>query len=297
MTKINANNLRLLRARRNLTLDALEELSGVNRVTISRIENGSRQNSRRHTLEGLAKALSTDIETLTGPDLNESTPDGPFSGRKSQMNVRMADDARNALALVALRYNVKPAHILHVAPFLFLWAAEESLRRRQRHLDEVASQWDLLGKLAGARHLSPKLQESWEAEDLMAAEEGSIRARDLFGLKIADEHLRDEYEDSEQNPFAWFLASLAADLGDLAEFEHWSPYWDGPGYTLGQDEAERLTGGNAAAAREIVHGYAPLHELTREIREAGPEAIAEWATEAGNKSREAWKGLFDELEI
>ncbi|GFZ98746.1 hypothetical protein GCM10010923_03710 [Blastomonas marina] len=297
MTKINATNLRLLRVRRNLTLDALEELSGVNRVTISRIENGSRQNSRRHTLEGLAKALSTDIETLTGPDLNEGSPDGPFSGRKSQMNVRMADDARNALALVALRYNVKPAHILHVAPFLFLWAAEESLRRRQKHLDEVANQWDLLGKLAGARHLSPKLQESWEADDLMVAEEGSIRARDLFGLKIADEHLREEYEDSEQNPFARFLASLAADLGDLAEFEHWSPYWDGPGYTLGQNEAERLTGGNAAAAGEIVHGYAPLHELPREIREAGPKAIAEWATEAGNKTRETWKGLLDELEI
>lgn len=297
MAAINANNLKLLRLRRKMTLDALELESGVNRVTISRIENGRTSSTRHHTLENLARALGSDVETLTGPDIMDGAEDGPFSGRKSQMNIRMANDARNALTLVAMRYNLKPAHILHIAPFLFLWAAEESLRRRKRHLDEISAKWDALRGQDSPTHLNSRLNVSWEAEDLIVAEDTSIRAKDLFGLRIADEHLPEDYEDSDQNPFARFLAALAEDLGELAEFHYWSPYWEEPGYIVGQDEAEQITGGDRDAAMEIVNGYAPLHELPREVREAGAKAIAAWAIDTGGKTREAWTGLLDEAEV
>lgn len=294
MPSINATNLRLLRDKRNLTLDALEQASGVNRVTISRIENKRIASCRKTTLERLATALATDVDTLTGPDLDGADQLNRY-GRKTQMNVRMADDARNALRLVARRYQVNPSHILHIAPFLFLWAAETSLARRSKALDELCGLWDQLGKGPAARHLNGLISNSWRADEVIDAERASIAARDIFGTTIPDEHLAFTYEDSEQNPMAAFLASLAADFGDQIQFEYWSPGWDQPGYTLGREEAEAMTGGDEQAAHQIVNGYAPLHELPKEIENTGPQAVAAWARATGDAYRKEHFADFEML--
>jgi transcriptional regulator with XRE-family HTH domain len=57
-------NLKRLREKRALSLTDLERISGVNRVTINRIENG-KQKAMPRTIRKLAEALHVKVEELT----------------------------------------------------------------------------------------------------------------------------------------------------------------------------------------------------------------------------------------
>ncbi|HEY0412492.1 MAG TPA: helix-turn-helix transcriptional regulator [Allosphingosinicella sp.] len=293
MPNITASNLRLLRIRKGLTLDKLAEKARVDRGTINRIESGRRRECRRRTLEQLAEALDSDVETLSGPPIDAAAPNEV--SRKSQMNVRMADEARNALSLVAMRYGIKPASILHLAPFLFLWAAEQSLRERRESLERLEEQWAAIGAghKGGFRHLDGCLLYNSRGEEVVQAERSSIAKRDLFGLAIPDEHLEYDYEESEQNPITQFLARLAGGLGGLAQFDYWSPYWDLPGYSLGRDEASALVDGDEDAVHHILAGNVGLHEVPKDIREAGPPSVAAWVKRQGDAYIASLPNLLD----
>jgi len=156
---------------------------------------------------------------------------------------------------------------------------------RREALSEIVSQLEALSALPKPKHLDEAVTHHWRADDALLAEERSIKALDLFGSLVPDEHLSADYEDSEQNPFVCFLKSLADDLGELAEFDYWSTGWDQPGYQLGNAEALTMTGGNEEAARQITAGYAPLHEMSKSLADAQPEAIAAWAINAGKEYR------------
>jgi transcriptional regulator with XRE-family HTH domain len=281
MPAINPRNLRSLRAHKGWSLDELSSRSKVDRGTISRIETGKQKDNRLSTVERLANALETDLETLTGPDM--PSPDRDWeAAAKSQLNIRLGNDARNALLLVAARYNVKPAHILHLAPLLFLWAAEESLRQRTLRLDQLAAQWEAIGSHEPFQHLNAKLTWNWQGEEVMEAERRSIASRDIFGLLIDDDDVGNpRYEESEQNPMVRFLKDLADSMDGLATVEYFSPVWDRPAYTLGREEALALVGSDERAADLIVYGYAPLHELPKTVRDGGVEDVARWAKERG----------------
>lgn len=296
MPTINTHNFRHLLERRKLTLSALDRDTPVSRATLSRIANGHVTDIRESTLERLAGALGTDVETLTGPDIADD-PSDRFFGRKTQMSVRIANDARNALALVARRFGIKPSDIIHIAPFLFVWAAETSLKRRRTDLKEIE---DRIAALAGTRrprHLDEIVTHHWQADDALLSEQRSINALDLFGTTVPDEHRPHDYEDSDENPFAVFLKSLAEELGSLAAFDYWSPRWGQPGYQLGDAEALAMTGGNAEAAHQITNGFAPLHEMPRLIEAGGPESIAEWAIERGKEYVREHFPDFEDLEF
>lgn len=279
MTIINPKNLKVLRERRRLTLDQLSELSGVDRGTINKIERSPAKRRRSLTTSRLASALGVDVDELTGPSLAEG--DGArIYGRKSQYNFQMAEDARNALILVAQHYNVKPTAILHAAPFLFLWAAEASLQRRKQMLDQIHAGLRTLISLEVPPHIGEVLLDNWQGDAALEAERLSIAQRDIFGLTIPDEHLRNplDYDREGDNPMAHFLASLAAQLDpSLARFGSWCPFQDQPDYQLCRGDVETLTGGDDQATREILSGDAPLRTLSRQVRDGGPAAVAAWA--------------------
>ncbi|MCC5610764.1 helix-turn-helix domain-containing protein [Nostoc sp. CHAB 5834] len=281
MTEINAKKLKTLRDKRNLTLDALAQIAKVDRGTISKIETGKRMSPRASTLRNLAAALNVEPTELQGPDLNDPGREPPLAP-KAQMNFKMASDARNALNLTSIRYNVKQSHILHLAPFLFYWAAEQSLKLRQEKLHEINEKLEALSSVCSSKHLSSSITDHWRAEDLLEEERRSIANRDIFGAQLSDDAVRLDYEESEQNPMAQFFASVAESLGENVEFEHWSPHWSHPGYTLGKEEALYLVGGDEDAAHYIVCGTAPLHELPKDVRDQGSSAVAKWATKLGD---------------
>jgi transcriptional regulator with XRE-family HTH domain len=58
------DNLRRLRERRALSLTDLARLSGVNRITIHRVETG-KQKPMPSTIRKLAQAFQIDVEELT----------------------------------------------------------------------------------------------------------------------------------------------------------------------------------------------------------------------------------------
>jgi len=281
MPEINPKTLRVLRERKHFTLDELSTMAKVDRGTISKIENGSRINPRPSTIRKLAEALGVEAQELASADIEE-TERSPLSP-KSQMNIRMGNDTRNALHLTAIRYDVKPSHILHLAPLLFRWAAEMSLQRRRERLAEVTKHLDALSKVEAPQHLTELVSNNWRGDEALFDEERSINKRDLFGLLLNDDSLAEDYEESEQNPMAQFLKSISASLGDDVDFEYWSPHWSQPGYTIGKAEALGLVGGDEGAAHQIVSGYAPLHELPKNVRDQGPDAVAHWALETGKQ--------------
>lgn len=280
MTEINPSALRSLRDRKKLSLDDLAAKAKVDRGTISKIETGKRLNPRATTVRKLADALGVEPDALSSTTYDE-TELSPLSP-KSQMNVRMANDARNALRLTAMRYGVTQSHILHLAPLLFRWAAEQSLEWRRARLSEIEARIDALANAPAPKHLSGSLCDHMNGWEVLEDERRSINRRDLFGVLLKDESLGYNYHEEEQNPMVQFLKTVAETLGDDVDFDHWSPRWGPPDYQLGYQEALELVGGDERAAHKVVSGFAPLHELPKEVREQGAPAVAEWAIETGD---------------
>lgn len=298
MSEINPNALSSLRRRKNLSLDDLAAKSKVDRGTINKIETGKRLSPRASTVSKIAEALGVEPEALYSTDF-DGEAQSPFTP-KSQLNFRMANGARNALHLTAMRYGVNQSHILHLAPLLFRWAAEQSLEWRRERLTEIEAQIAALENAKLPRHLSGVLTDHQRGSDIADDERRSIQRRDLFGQLLDDDSLGYSYEEEEQNPMAQFLKTVASSLGSDVAFDHWSPRWGNPSYEMGMEEALELVGGDDKAANEIVRGYAPLHELPKAVRDKGAAAIAQWAIETGDKELRNlvdFDVLFDGLEV
>ena len=65
-------NLKRIRAERGMSQRRLEELSGVARAVITRLEGGLQDDANLGTLEDLARALDSSVEELIAPQLGES---------------------------------------------------------------------------------------------------------------------------------------------------------------------------------------------------------------------------------
>lgn len=284
MQEINSRNVRKLRVAQSLTLAQLAKISGVNQSTIHKIEAGKRPHPHLSTVKKLADHLGVQPDILMGEDMEDEGNSLEFFLRKSKFTFKMSDAARNSLRLVADRYGCEPEHILHVAPFLFHWAAEASLRERQARLDTINSQLSALETIEVPKHLADFYIEGWRGDDPLDAEQRSISKRDLFGLLSSDEALPADYEPAEDNPWVRFLKSLADQSGGTTEFDYWTPRWNHFAYSVARDDALSLVGGNEEAADHIISGRAQLHELPSAVREAGSHAVEEWAIEAGERA-------------
>ena len=284
MRQVNGNNLRKVRTGRGLTLRQLEEASGITQSTIHQIEKGKRLRPHLSTVKKLADTLGVEPDKLMGEDIEEDKPSSDFFSRRSSYRMKMADDARNALRIVADRYDCEPEHIVDLAPFLFHWAAEASLRERQSRLDAINAKLSELEGVEAPEHLADYYLEGWRGDESLAAEQQSIDKRDLFGLLASSDAQPENYEPSEQNPWVQFLKSLANQSGQTTEFDYWTPRWNHFAYRVATEDVLDLVGGDQAAAEHILSGRARLHELPQRIREAEGEAIAKWAVEAGEQA-------------
>lgn len=280
MTSISPKMLREIRKRRGLSLEELSKNSGVEKGTINRIELGKSRSNRQTTIGRLAKALGVKPHQLTSDDV-EALEQAGRDPQSSQAGIVMSHDARNALTLVAAHYGIKPEDIVHLAPFLFLAVAEQSLTRRRQQVELLQEQWAAIKEASS--HLHPVVLYNGRGEDVLDDELRSIHMRDIFGTKLDAESVPQDYEESEHNPIAVHLAEIAEATGGLVSFEHWSPHWSGPGYTVSSELAAPLVGGDMEAAEQIVRGYAPLHELPKDVRSGGATAVAEWAKQRGDE--------------
>jgi transcriptional regulator with XRE-family HTH domain len=297
MTKIDPQILKRLREAQGWTQEKLAESTQIDKQTISRLERGDQSKTRRRTIEQLAHALNVAPEVLTG---ERPAPEESFDPRL-QLDVQVAAGTSNALTLAALRYHVKTSQIVELAPLLFVWAAEESLRQRREQISAFGEKLDEV-KALGRRlpHLSPP---DWELvrdpEDAVMAEQRSIEKRDLFGrlvdAEIPDRNWGERDFDDLDNPFAVFLKRLVEPFGEVAGFLGWGGQIQ-PFYRICPEEAADLVGGDRDAAADILAGFVDLSEIPREYREAGmAEERAEWvrSTAAERRERFIQSGIGD----
>ena len=275
MKKIEPVVIKKLREAKGWTQEELAEktkldgLPKIDKQTISRLERGERSRARERTIRQLARALAVEPEVLTGEKPAPEAQSEPSVWlRRSQLNVRVGTAPRNALSLVARRYRVEPAQIIELAPFLFLWAAEESLRQRKQQIADVERACEAARSAEGQIQHMP-IPNFIYSEEKIAAESAYIEQRDLFGSSISESNYI-------LNPFALFLSRLVAPFAAVASFEEWSGDFT-PGYRICPDEAAELVGGDVDRAEEILGGLVALYEMPKDLRHLSlTKERAEW---------------------
>lgn len=252
MPKVSSFVLRRLRTKKKLSLERLAEMSKVDRQTLHRLEHDKQSENRAHTIRQIAHALDVEEGILTG-DLPFPEPQAQYDVTLSRMNIKISTLARNALYLVADRYDVGQSRIVELAPFLFCWAAEASLRQRRNRLEQADSN---------------------RSEEMFEEELDSISCRDLFGEAVSD------------NPFEAFLRNLAADIGEDATLDVFS-FWDYAEYRICVEDAALVADGDSDLTEEILSGRVALHEMPKELRESGMcKERAKWARDKADEYRQ-----------
>jgi len=172
---------------------------------------------------------------------------------------------------------------MELAPLLFCWAAEMSLRQRQDRLRQLEQACENARAL---EHEMPHLPvpNFTYSEEKIAAESESIDAHDIFGLRIEPDgfFLYDSFgsyykNEGTKNPFAKFLAEQIGDLGDVATFEDFSSV-DFPNYRVCPEEASQLVGGDKERVTDIFEGRVGLSEMPKKLQDHSTTAKerAEW---------------------
>ena len=281
MTRINPETLKSARENKGWSLDDLARRSGIDKQSIHRIEKGEKKRNRIDVIEKLARALGLTADDLTNVTSNLPKADGAErnDATESQLNLRISDQCRNALTLTSFRYRLAQSEIVEIAPLLFCWVAEASLKRRRERLDAI-SRNDAERAALSAPHLHGRAFDNYKAENTLHAELESINARDVFGKKIDgdgfESFLAESYDEKKENPFAQFLSEIAGEFGEVAEFEGWDPDYS-PEYQVCAAEALGLLGDDKAAADIVLRGAVSLHQMPDDLKKKGAGADrAKW---------------------
>jgi transcriptional regulator with XRE-family HTH domain len=278
MAKIVPFVLKTLRKRKGLSQERLAELAKLNKQTIHRLENddAGQEATRGSTVAELAKVLRTEEGVLTGerPLPDPQDVDGLYPDM-TKLNFEISTGARNALYLMAERYSIPQAFIVEVAPYLFAWAAEASLRQRRERLDRMEA---ALIVLKDADEALDHLQRTGfeTLKDKIEQEKTAIGRHDIWGMGT-EYH---QYSDDKlfDNPFGVFVDGLAEEIGDGTVMEQF-PWDDWPIYRLCPKQVERFIG-ESELADAILRGEIALHQMPKELREGGAETKnkrREWA--------------------
>lgn len=267
MAKVNPFILQTLRRRKNWSQDRLAEMAKVNKQTISRIERGEPENTRENTINQLAHALGVEPGELTREALTREGNQSEPMKRKRQSSFGVSDAANNFLYLISERYFIRPWQVMELAPLLFCWAAEMSLRERRERLNKLEEACSTARTLEEEMPHLPSPNFSY-SEEKIAAESRSIDAHDIFGMCFSDDDFSDgpshSLGDDVDNPFAIFLAKMAEDIGDVARFEGFSPI-DYPGFDVCRNEALEMVGGDETLAGRILSGVVDLYEMPKDL--------------------------------
>lgn len=284
MPRINPLRLRHYRAKQNLSQEDLAGQSGIDKGTIFRIEAGKTKRNGARVVDALAKALRVEAAQLTAPDMKGIDAPTEEFFPKTQLNMRVTAEVRNALALVSLRYGVKPTEVIEFAPFLFHLAASESLKDRATRLADLQTARAGVEAFSGRfKHITERLVSDWDAENLEGMEARSIATRDLRGDRLddGDSHIDSrplDYEDDETNPFVVHLRERleAVQPGAADRLEGWYSY-AGVRYEICREQALEWFGGDEDAADDFVAGRYSISDMPREIRAAEPAERVNWA--------------------
>ena len=308
MSGIDPIVLRSQREKAQMSMAELAERSGVNKTTIARIERGEIRRNRSHTIKQLCKALKLEPDQLAGlTPIEQPEVQSLLERRKSQLNARVSHSCRNALALVAKRYEVGAAQIIEFAPLLFHIVASESLRERDLRISEMRRAREVVESLgSNFPHLSGRFANDWTADEIDSREERSIQGKDILARLLEEgdplgETYPWDYDDEEQNPFIDFLRRRLTGAQPFSEPTDNVDGWSGrrsPGYAICRAEALEYFGGDEKAADALVEGTFAITEIPKELRESDDETErAAWARARAEQALAEFADLLAGLEI
>jgi transcriptional regulator with XRE-family HTH domain len=281
MKKINPFVLKRLRNQKGWSQEKLGEIAKIDKQTIWRIEAGKADAARPETVRRLARAFSVEEAVLTG---DASVPENASERERPKLpRLPIDSGVPNALYLIMERYKVPAWQVLELAPFLFCWAAEASLRQRRDRISQFKRMCEI------ARNLAREIEHldcgPGDVDEVIAAEMASIERRDLFAFDISME-TPELYTVSDEllgNPFASFLNGLAAEFEDVMELEQ-CPWEEPPIYRVCLQEAKELAGDDSELVDAIFDAHLTLFEMPKEFR-YNPEAQAKWIRERAEEYR------------
>ncbi|UVO53365.1 helix-turn-helix transcriptional regulator [Sphingomonas sp. SUN039] len=286
MARINPILLRYYREKQNLSQEDLSRRSHVDKGTIFRIEAGRMKRNSQRVITDLAKELKIDGDKLTASEAEGlPAPDENLLSPKSQLNVRVAPEIRNALFLVGERYGVSALDVIEFAPLLFHLAASESLKARTDRLSALRSARETVSAFSGRfKHLTERLLHDWQAEEVEVLEERSITRRDLRGSTIDQvDCITDarplEYDEDEASPFVVHLRERLATVQADSQTDRLEGWYDSGGirYEICREQASEWFGGDEDAADSLVSGRFSITDVPKEIRAGGTEERVAWA--------------------
>lgn len=292
--EINPSRLVALRSKQGFSQKQLAGKIKVDKGTISRWERGEVTRLRADKLGMLCKTLHTsETELCTEGPLPERATEQEVAPR-GQVNLMMDTACRNALGLVALRYGITRQQIVEVAPLLFFVVAEESLSHRRQALQRLRDQMDQALEVC-ASHLKYQIRgiDNGHDEELLADEDASIAARDLFASKVGG------WRDSRaaENPFAQYLSRRLAETGATPNpVVSWEA-GESPSFTIGLEEAEMLLGADKDACSTVLTGKVALSEMPADVRRDSAESRARWVRDQGNLNDRELRELFQSLDL
>jgi transcriptional regulator with XRE-family HTH domain len=269
MAKLNPMILKALRLRKGWSQERLAEMAKINKQTISRIERRSEPcQTRENTLKRLALALSVEPAELMRDALASEGQSSELPKRRRQSGFGVSRTANNFLFLISERYFVRPWQVMELAPLLFCWAAEMSLRERRHRLNKLEEACKTARALEKEMPHLPAASFMYSDEKI-AAESRSIEAHDIFGLCFGDDDFSDglvhSFGDDVDNPFAVFLAKLAEEMGEMASFEGFSPI-DYPVFEVCRDQARGMVNGDKTLAERILSGIVDLYDMPKDLQ-------------------------------
>ena len=302
---VDPQRIKALRKGKSMSRVKLAERSKVSLRQIARIESSATR-VRRTTLNRLAKALGTDLETLTGEDpINPEPPVPP----KVRIGVKTHPQLSLAYDLVCHRYGLSRNDIFESAPLLFTLLAEASLAWRRQCLKEVEEAKDRMVGLAKTSQLY-FAKYVLDLESGIEMERESICEADLVGDKIRADGDHMTFCDwlYEVAPFADYLCKLANDLeiSGKVDFPLAAPFsatvgWGIKSYQVCRNELEEITGKSEGACSALVHGDVKLSDIPKELM--APEAKEQrtaWLerreSEQHKQQREEFNQLSKEFE-
>ncbi len=217
-----------LRIQQKLTRNEIEERVGqggaeLNAQTLKRIEGKGEAPHRlsKRAADGLARVLGVEVGVLTGDRLVESAQ--LAHALWPDLKLALPRKLHNVLALTSYLYGVSPDMVIGNGLLLFIVASERSLGARRRALEQmreamhaVTGSWTDLPHLGWHDVRSVGADEVGRpAEEILAAEEDSVAARDIQGERTRD-LWPSEYEEEVgrgRSPFTDFLEQEASAIG------------------------------------------------------------------------------------
>jgi len=292
-----------LRDRLGLSQKELAERAHISKDALSRLERGKLPGTAKLTQTNLARVLNVTPAVLTGdeeiPPVPASVSEPEWDAPSDQWNIRVDSEVRNAFALAALRYRIPIKRIIEAAPYLFVAAAERSLERRRIRLMAVEEALNRADDAAEAfPHLPRTIARNLASEDAIRAENESIENCDLLAEQIRNDLFINsvpvmyDYDPDEHNPFVVSLREEAPnpDVATITRFSRTNIE-----SKVCRAEALKLADDNADLAEGILEGWAPLHEMKREL--LADDAVTgrlEWLRSKASE-HEATMAIFKEL--